>query len=165
MDCVQSTSTSVQGIFQARILEWVAISYSRGTYVKSCKIRPLVIPSSSNWFLQSQKSWGSTLCTRNGFQFWFAIFLRISVVAYPQQNWSNLPLSAYQIFLRNLGIVLENYIVKNKFLFFFPAEVEFNQENLIRDFLIKAALIASALRSLTPWRTSSDRFTQNMQAC
>ena len=56
MDCVQSTSTSVQGIFQARIPEWVAISYSRGTYVKSCKIRPLVIPSSSNWFLQSQKS-------------------------------------------------------------------------------------------------------------
>ena len=115
--------TSVHGIFHARILEWVAISYSRGTYAKSCNIRPLVIPSSSNWFLQSQKSWGSTLCTMNGFQFLFAKFLRISVVVYPEQNWPNLSLSTCQIFPRNLGIVLENYIVKNKFLFFFfPAE-------------------------------------------
>ena len=160
--------TSVHGIFQARILEWVAISYSRGTYVQSCKIRPLVMPSSSNWFLQSQKSRGSAQCTMNSFQLWFAIFLRISVVVYPEQNWPNLPLSICQIFLRNLGIVLENYIVKNKFLFFFfllRPILEFNQEKLIRDFLIKAALIASALRSLMPWRTSSDRFIQNMQAC
>ena len=111
--------TSVHEIFQARILEWVAISYSRGTYVKSCKIRPRVMPSSLNWFLQSQKSRGSAQCTMNGFQLWFAIFLRISVMVYPEQNWSNLPLSTCQIFLRNLGIVLENYIVKNKFLFFF----------------------------------------------
>ena len=35
LDC-SSPSSSVHGIFQARILEWVAISFSREMVLKSC---------------------------------------------------------------------------------------------------------------------------------
>ena len=36
MDC-SLLGSSVRGIFQARVLEWVAISFSRGIIAKRCK--------------------------------------------------------------------------------------------------------------------------------
>ena len=45
MDC-NLPGSSVHGIFQARILEWVAISFSRG----SSWLRDLVSPALAGWF-------------------------------------------------------------------------------------------------------------------
>ena len=44
MDC-STLGSSVHGIFQARILEWVAISYSRGSFRPDPGIEPLSFTS------------------------------------------------------------------------------------------------------------------------
>ena len=50
---------SVHGIFQARISEWVAISYSEGPPNPGIKLTSLVFPALEDRLFTSRASWGS----------------------------------------------------------------------------------------------------------
>ena len=63
MDCSPSGS-SVHGIFQARILEWVAISFSRGSSWPRDWTCVSWIFSIGRWILYHWASWKAMYCTR-----------------------------------------------------------------------------------------------------
>ena len=56
MDC-NPPSSSVHGIFQARILEWVAISYSRGSSPPRDQIQASCISCNSRQILYHSATW------------------------------------------------------------------------------------------------------------
>ena len=60
MDC-SPPGSSVHGIFQARILEWVVISYSRGSSQPRDRTRVSCISSISRWILYHCATWESPL--------------------------------------------------------------------------------------------------------
>ena len=55
-DC-KPPSSSVRGIFQARILEWVAISFSRGSYRTRDRTRVSCVSSVGKWVLYPCTTW------------------------------------------------------------------------------------------------------------
>ena len=55
-DC-NPPSSSVRGIFQARILEWVAISFSRGSYRTTDRTRVSCVSSIGRWVLYPCTTW------------------------------------------------------------------------------------------------------------
>ena len=58
MDCSLSVS-SVHGIFQARRLEWGAISFSRGSYWPGVKPASLASPALAGEFFTARATWGA----------------------------------------------------------------------------------------------------------
>ena len=57
-DCMQTSSSSVQGILQARILEWVAMPFSRD--LPNPGIEPEFLTSPG--FFTTSATWGTHLC-------------------------------------------------------------------------------------------------------
>ena len=56
VDC-SSPGSSVHGILQARILEWVAISYSRGSYQARDQTHTSCVSCIGRWILYHCTSW------------------------------------------------------------------------------------------------------------
>ena len=56
MDC-SSPGSSIHGIFQSKILEWVAISYSRGSSPPRDRIHVSCISCTGRWILYHCASW------------------------------------------------------------------------------------------------------------
>ena len=96
MDC-SPPSSSVQGILQARTLEWVAVPSSRGSSWHRIKPRPLMSPASAGGFFTTSATWeaatvrdphgvllprvSSFLCTQEkGFEFFCVSSPDISVL-------------------------------------------------------------------------------------
>ena len=60
MDC-SSPGSSVHGIFQARILDWVAISYSRGSFWPRDQICTSYVSCIGRWILYHCPTWEAIL--------------------------------------------------------------------------------------------------------
>ena len=56
-------ASSVHGISHARILEWAAISLSRGSYRPGIKPASLASPASAGEFFTASASWGAYITT------------------------------------------------------------------------------------------------------
>ena len=56
MDC-SPPGSSVHGVFQARILEWVAMPFSRRSPDSRIKLASLTSPAFSGWFFTQPKRW------------------------------------------------------------------------------------------------------------
>ena len=64
----------VHGILQARILEWVAISYSRGFPNPGIKLASLVSPGNGRWILYHYAIWEVLIVNLNKVSFWIIGF-------------------------------------------------------------------------------------------
>ena len=73
MDCSPPDS-SVHGIFQARILEWVAISSSRGSSQSKDRTHISCVSYTVRWILYHWATWG-TLCIESYVLIYFSPFL------------------------------------------------------------------------------------------
>ena len=61
MDC-SPPGSSVHGVLQARILQWVAISFSRGSPDPGIEVWSLVSPALAGGFFTTSATWEASLC-------------------------------------------------------------------------------------------------------
>ena len=68
--------TPIPGIFQARILEWVAISSSRGSSQPRDRIRVFCVSCIGRWFFTPRDTWEAYLSVKAGKDLNFLVYLQ-----------------------------------------------------------------------------------------
>ena len=80
MDC-NMPGSSVHGIFQARILEWVAISSSRISSWPKDQTHVSCISSTSRWILHHWATWEASLYTHTHIFRFFSVFTSVQLLS------------------------------------------------------------------------------------
>ena len=96
---------SFHGIFLAGILEWVAISYSKGSSQRGDQTRVSCVSCIGKWILYHYATWEAQFCCKKRNKFWIAYTLKhrhshrqLSIPIYLIRGWTTEDFRCFLIF-------------------------------------------------------------------